>query len=99
MSSCKWLRDISELPPNISVIWMVDCVSLEVFLTLSNILEQKDAPVIKWMDLSNCHRLVDNLGIDVVSKMAKALLNQVFFLTMFSTSIIIYSYTHIVLLH
>ncbi|KAK9933095.1 hypothetical protein M0R45_020304 [Rubus argutus] len=76
LSSCKWLRDISELPPNISVIWMVDCVSLEVFLTLSNILEQKDAPVIKWMDLSNCHRLVDNLGIDVVSKMAKALLNQ-----------------------
>ncbi|KAK9933085.1 hypothetical protein M0R45_020294 [Rubus argutus] len=58
------------------MIRLVDCVSLEVFTTFSNILEEKVAPIIKRIDLSNCYRLVDNLGIDVVSKMAKALLTQ-----------------------
>jgi hypothetical protein len=56
------------------------CKWLRDISTLTNILELRDvAQVSRRMDLSNCYRL----GIDVVSKMAKALLNQVFFLTPF----------------
>ncbi|XP_061990783.1 TMV resistance protein N-like [Rosa rugosa] len=74
LSGCKRLQDISELPPNIRVINLDDCVSLERFSKLSNILEQKDTPGrLHIMNLSNCNRLMDNLGMDVVSKMAKAL--------------------------
>ncbi|XP_061991612.1 disease resistance protein RPV1-like [Rosa rugosa] len=77
LSGCKRLRDISELPPNIRFIKLDDCVSLERFSKLSNILEQKDTlGLLDTMYLSNCNRLMDNLGMDVVSKMAKALLNQ-----------------------
>ncbi|KAM5569760.1 hypothetical protein ABKV19_016994 [Rosa sericea] len=74
LSGCKRLRDISELPPYIEYINLDDCVSLERFSKLSNILEQKDTPGrLDEMHLSNCNRLMDNLGMDVVSKMAKAL--------------------------
>ncbi|XP_024193119.1 uncharacterized protein LOC112196883 [Rosa chinensis] len=74
LAGCKRLRDISELPPNIRGITLDDCVSLERFSKLSNILEQKDTPgFLRRMNLSNCNRLMDNLGMDVVSKMAKAL--------------------------
>ncbi|PRQ38435.1 putative TIR domain, P-loop containing nucleoside triphosphate hydrolase [Rosa chinensis] len=77
LSGCERLRDISELPPNIAYINLDDCVSLERFSKLSNILEQKDTPgLLRIMHLSNCNRLMDNLGMDMVSKMAKALLNQ-----------------------
>ncbi|KAM5569613.1 TMV resistance protein N [Rosa sericea] len=77
LSGCERLRDISELPPNIRRIKLDDCVSLERFSKLSNILEQKDTPgLLRIMHLSNCNRLMDNLGMDMVSKMAKALLNQ-----------------------
>ncbi|XP_061990786.1 disease resistance protein RPV1-like isoform X2 [Rosa rugosa] len=81
LAGCKRLRDISELPPNIQRIYLDDCVSLERFSKLSNILEQKDTPgLLEDMCLSNCNRLMDNLGMemhnvgmDMVSKMAKAL--------------------------
>ncbi|PRQ38278.1 putative TIR domain, P-loop containing nucleoside triphosphate hydrolase [Rosa chinensis] len=74
LRGCEWLREISELPPNIEYIYLNYCVSLERFSKLSNILEQKDTPgVLRSMHLSNCNRLMDNLGMDVVSKMAKAL--------------------------
>ncbi|XP_061990795.1 disease resistance protein RPV1-like [Rosa rugosa] len=77
LAGCKRLRDISELPPNIVVIKLDDCVSLERFSKLSNILEQKDTPGrVRGIHLSNCNRLMDSLGMDVVSKMAKALFNQ-----------------------
>ncbi|XP_040374673.1 TMV resistance protein N-like [Rosa chinensis] len=74
LDGCKRLRDISELPPNIEDINLDDCVSLERFSKLSNILEQRDTPGhLQFMQLSNCNRLVDNLGMDMVSKMAKTL--------------------------
>ncbi|KAM5569604.1 TMV resistance protein N [Rosa sericea] len=81
LSGCKRLRDISELPPNIDSIYLDDCVTLERFSKLSNILEQKDTPgLLRRMKLSNCNRLMDNLGMDMdnvgmdmVSKMAKTL--------------------------
>ncbi|KAL6226824.1 hypothetical protein ACLB2K_000784 [Fragaria x ananassa] len=74
LGGCKRLRDISELPPNLEHIELDDCVLLERFSKLSDILEQKDTPgLLRFMKLSNCNRLMDNLGIDLVSKMAKAL--------------------------
>ncbi|XP_061990800.1 disease resistance protein RPV1-like isoform X1 [Rosa rugosa] len=74
LRGCEWLREISELPPNIEYIYLDDCVSLERFSKLSNILEQKDTRgFVQYMYLSNCNRLMDNLGMDMVSKMAKAL--------------------------
>ncbi|KAM5569762.1 hypothetical protein ABKV19_016995 [Rosa sericea] len=90
LAGCKRLRDISELPPNIQRIYLDDCVSLERFSKLSNILEQKDTPgLLQYMYLSNCNRLMDNLGMemhnvgmDMVSKMAKALPYQVFHLSL-----------------
>ncbi|KAM5569748.1 hypothetical protein ABKV19_016985 [Rosa sericea] len=79
LGGCKRLRDVSELPLNIRSIILDDCVSLERFSKLSNILEQKDTPgLLCGIHLSNCNRLMDNLGMDVVSKMAKALPYQVF---------------------
>ncbi|KAM5569600.1 hypothetical protein ABKV19_016884 [Rosa sericea] len=80
LHGCKSLREILELPPYIEVIDIGGCVSLEKFPTLSRILEFNDTQFLNSMDLSNCHRLlVDNIGFDVVSKMAKALvLNQVY---------------------
>ncbi|XP_061990444.1 disease resistance protein RPV1-like isoform X2 [Rosa rugosa] len=81
LAGCKRLRDISELPPNIKHLKLDDCVSLERLSKLSNILEQRDTPGhLQVMQLSNCNRLMDNLGMDMdnfgmdmVSKMAKTL--------------------------
>ncbi|XP_004298207.1 PREDICTED: TMV resistance protein N-like [Fragaria vesca subsp. vesca] len=77
LGGCKKLLDISELPAPIQSINLDDCVSLERFSELSNILQLKDTPgFLRRMKLSNCHRLVNNLGRNMVSEMAKALLNQ-----------------------
>ncbi|ONI28799.1 hypothetical protein PRUPE_1G162100, partial [Prunus persica] len=76
LRGCKRLEEIiGQLPASIARIDMADCVSLERFSTLSKILEDEDMQGISDMDLSNCHRLCDNLRLDV-SKMAKILLNQ-----------------------
>lgn len=92
---CKKLREIVELPPNISCISVVDCISLEIFSLLSKILEHKDISRIRKMDLSNCPRLCDNLGLDV-AKMTNVLVNQVFlsfFLYIYVYYTYIYMYT------
>ncbi|KAI5327250.1 hypothetical protein L3X38_026646 [Prunus dulcis] len=76
LSGCKRLVEILvQLPASIRGINMTDCISLERCSTLSKILEDEDMQGIISMDLSNCHRLCDNLGLDL-SKMAKILLNQ-----------------------
>ncbi|XP_020419642.1 TMV resistance protein N isoform X2 [Prunus persica] len=76
LRGCKRLVEILvQLPASIATIDMADCISLERFSTLSKILEDEDTQCISYMDLSNCHRLCDNLGLDL-SKMAKILLNQ-----------------------
>lgn len=92
---CKKLREIVELPPNISCISVVDCISLEIFSLLSKILKHKDISRIRKMDLSNCPRLCDNLGLDV-AKMTNVLVNQVFlsfFLYIYVYCTYIYMYT------
>ncbi|CAL2258359.1 unnamed protein product [Prunus armeniaca] len=76
LSVCKRLVEILiQLPASVTRIYMNDCISLERFSTLSKILEDEDMQGISSMDLSNCHRLCDNLGLDL-SKMAKIFLNQ-----------------------
>ncbi|BBN68800.1 Putative disease resistance TIR-NBS-LRR class protein [Prunus dulcis] len=76
LRGCKRLVEILvQLPASVEMINMTDCISLERFSTLSKILENEDMQGITHMDLSNCHRLCDNLELDA-SKMAKILLNQ-----------------------
>ncbi|VVA35845.1 PREDICTED: TMV resistance [Prunus dulcis] len=71
LRGCKRLVEILvQLPASIKWVHMSDCISLERFSTMSKILEDGDMQGISYMDLSNCHRLCDNLGLDV-SKMAK----------------------------
>ncbi|PRQ23822.1 putative TIR domain, winged helix-turn-helix DNA-binding domain-containing protein [Rosa chinensis] len=75
LCGCKRLRVILELPPFTRFIEVADCISLEAFSLLSEILENKDTQLVYKMDLSNCHRLIDNLGLDV-AKIANVLLNE-----------------------
>ncbi|XP_008222874.1 PREDICTED: TMV resistance protein N-like [Prunus mume] len=68
---CKRLVEILvQLSASIKWVHVRDCISLERFSTLSKILEDGDMQGISYMDLSNCHRLCDNLALDV-SKIAK----------------------------
>lgn len=77
LCGCKRLCAILELPPFTRFIEVADCISLEAFSLLSDILEYKDAQIVYKMDLSNCHRLLDSLRLDVL-KVANVLLNEVF---------------------
>jgi hypothetical protein len=65
LEDCKQLRKISELPPNIGVIYARGCTSLEWF--------QSNLPTLGWIDLSNCHELRENMG----NEMGIRLLNEV----------------------
>ncbi|KAM1692274.1 hypothetical protein FF1_031654 [Malus domestica] len=72
----KRLREILGLPPNIRRINVGDCILLEIFPTLSEmILVDGDMRLIRIMNISNCPRLCENLALDV-SKMASVLLHQ-----------------------
>ncbi|KAM2953251.1 hypothetical protein FF1_031652 [Malus domestica] len=72
LSGCKRLREILELPPRIRRINVGDCILLEIFPTLSEmILVDEDMRLIRRMDMSNCQRLCENLALDV-SMMARA---------------------------
>ncbi|XP_070675951.1 TMV resistance protein N-like [Malus domestica] len=76
LSGCKRLREILKLPPNIRWINVGDCILLEIFPTLSEMIRvDGDTRLIRWMNLSNCQRLCENLALDV-SKMASVLLHQ-----------------------
>ncbi|CAL2241082.1 unnamed protein product [Prunus armeniaca] len=76
LSGCKKLVEIlGQLPASIESINMADCISLERFSTLSKILEDGDMQHIDYMNLSNCHRLCDNIGLDT-AKMANILVKQ-----------------------
>ncbi|KAM1036697.1 hypothetical protein ACFX2C_031588 [Malus domestica] len=72
LSGCKRLREILELPSMIRRINVGDCILLEIFPTLSEmILVDGDMRLIPRMDMSNCQRLCENLALDV-SMMARA---------------------------
>ncbi|XP_004300842.1 PREDICTED: protein SUPPRESSOR OF npr1-1, CONSTITUTIVE 1-like [Fragaria vesca subsp. vesca] len=58
---CTRLVEIPELPPLITWLDASDCVSLERISKLSNILERKEPQMIRYLNLSNCWRLCQNL--------------------------------------
>ncbi|XP_050142756.1 TMV resistance protein N-like isoform X2 [Malus sylvestris] len=76
LCGCKRLREILELPPKIRWLHVRDCILLEIFPTLSEMIRgDGDVRLIHYMDMSNCQRLCENLAFDV-SKMASVLLHQ-----------------------
>ncbi|ONH91395.1 hypothetical protein PRUPE_8G111500 [Prunus persica] len=69
LHGCKRLQDIPELPPKIVKLEASDCISLERFSSLSNILKgKKDSQMIELVDLCNCQRLCGNLARDLPKK-------------------------------
>ncbi|VVA15211.1 PREDICTED: TMV resistance [Prunus dulcis] len=68
LAGCKRLEEIPELPPKVKHVRASDCISLERFSKLSNILERKESKMIKSLNLSNCRRLCDNLAYMVENK-------------------------------
>lgn len=75
LSYCSQLKEILNLPPSIETITAIDCKSLESFPQLSSMMQcsQKLLPSLKGIDLTNCHKLAQNLGHGV----ANVLMNQV----------------------
>ncbi|XP_040370212.1 disease resistance protein RPV1-like [Rosa chinensis] len=61
---CKKLQEISELPPKIRWLSVGGCDSLEILPILSNLVEHNVLQGLQWIDLSHCHRLLDNLCYD-----------------------------------
>ncbi|BBH09488.1 hypothetical protein Prudu_021996 [Prunus dulcis] len=69
LHGCKRLQDIPELPPKIVKLEASDCISLERFSSLSNILKgKKDSQMIELVELCNCQRLCGNLARDLTKK-------------------------------
>ncbi|XP_068317311.1 disease resistance protein RPV1-like isoform X2 [Pyrus communis] len=76
LRGCKRLREISELPPKIIWIDVGDCILLEIFPTLSEMIRgDGDMRLIRWMIMYGCQRLCEKLALDV-SMMASVLLHQ-----------------------
>ncbi|CAN6580192.1 unnamed protein product [Malus baccata var. baccata] len=66
LCGCKRLREILELPPNIRWINVSDCILLEIFPTLSEMIwGDRGMRLIRWINMSNCQRLCKNLALDV----------------------------------
>ncbi|XP_059455234.1 disease resistance protein RPV1-like [Corylus avellana] len=61
LKDCKQLREISKLPSKIEEVDAHGCTSLERFQS-NNIY---DLPALQWIDLSDCHKMCENIGNDV----------------------------------
>ncbi|XP_059433985.1 disease resistance protein RUN1-like [Corylus avellana] len=65
VADCKQLEEILELPPKIEDIYASGCISLERFFVLSKGFQFDRFPRLEWIDLSICHKLLENVGNDV----------------------------------
>lgn len=65
LHGCKRLQEIPELPPKVELVNAADCVQLERFAKLSNMMEHKKSQMIKHITLFNCQRLCGSLVLDM----------------------------------
>ncbi|XP_030944993.1 TMV resistance protein N-like [Quercus lobata] len=66
LDDCKKLQDIQVLPPKMEDVYASGCISLERFSEVSKRLQFNtcELPALEWIDLSRCHKLVQNIGND-----------------------------------
>jgi hypothetical protein len=67
LAGCKKLEEILELPPDIEVVNAAGCISLERFPEVSKRFDGNtcDLPGLVYVDLSRCHKLLENMENDV----------------------------------
>jgi Leucine-rich repeat (LRR) protein len=67
LEDCKQLEEILELPPAIEVVNAAGCISLERFPEVSKRFDYNtcDLPGLVYVDLSRCHKLLENMENDV----------------------------------
>ncbi|KAG7945344.1 hypothetical protein I3843_15G146900 [Carya illinoinensis] len=68
LSYCHKLKEIAELPPNIRVVSVEGCQSLERFSEVSKILEFNESHIrsLKEIDMDDCNKMHENLWNDKV---------------------------------
>jgi Leucine-rich repeat (LRR) protein len=67
LADCKKLEEILELPPDIEVVNAAGCISLERFPEVLKRFDGNtcDLPGLVYVDLSRCHKLLENMENDV----------------------------------
>ncbi|XP_040363956.1 disease resistance protein RPV1-like isoform X2 [Rosa chinensis] len=79
----KWmLEELPELPPKVKWVNAADCLLLERFTKLSNILEHRESQMIKCVSLLNCQRLCGSLA-NKMEEIEDTLLNEVTLCSLF----------------
>ncbi len=88
LDDCKQLQEILVLPPKMEEVYASGCISLERFSEVSKRFQFNtcELPALEWIDLSRCHKLLENIGNDAEN----LILSQVFLSLYFIMS------THIV---
>ncbi|KAF5468768.1 hypothetical protein F2P56_012896 [Juglans regia] len=59
LDDCKQLQEIMEFPPNLEELYADGCISLERLPEISKIFH---FPMLKWIKLTRCYKLVNNMG-------------------------------------
>lgn len=66
LDDCKQLQEILVLPPKMEEVYASGCISLERFSEVSKRFQFNtcELPALEWIDLSRCHKLLENIGND-----------------------------------